>query len=143
MGFDYCFACGKDNPHGLHMHFERDGDGVVCHFQTQEHHIGWPNVQHGGITCTLLDEASAYVPFFLGLVTVTAELNISFKKPVHVGERLRVWARPTKVSSRLLVVEAAVESEDGELKASSTAKMMVLSAEKQKQLGMEGLEAKG
>ncbi len=28
-----CFACGDRNPHGLHMRFERDGDGVLARYQ--------------------------------------------------------------------------------------------------------------
>ncbi|WP_245630143.1 PaaI family thioesterase [Alicyclobacillus acidiphilus] len=137
LGYDYCFACGDKNPHGLHLKFTRDGDGVTGVFQTEEHHIGWPSVQHGGITSCLLDEASAYVPLNLGLVTVTAELNISFKAPIRVGERVRIEARPSKVTSRLLLVDARIEGESGELKATSKAKMIVLSKEQQEQLGIE------
>lgn len=85
----------------------------------------------------MLDEASAYVPLNLGLVTVTAELNISFKAPIRVGERVRIEARPSKVTSRLLLVDARIEGESGELKATSKAKMIVLSKEQQEQLGIE------
>lgn len=137
MGYEYCFACGEKNPHGLHLKFTQDGDGVVGTFQTEDHHIGWPSVQHGGITSCLLDEASAYVPLNLGLVTVTAELNISFKAPIRVGENVRIEARPTKVSSRILLVDALITGEDGEVKATSKAKMIVLSSEQRAKLGIE------
>ncbi|EJY55449.1 thioesterase superfamily protein [Alicyclobacillus hesperidum URH17-3-68] len=136
LGFDYCFVCGENNPHGLHIHFEKDGDGVVGYFHTEPHHMGWPNVQHGGITSSLLDEASAYVPLHLGLVTVTAELNIAFKKPIRVGERVRIEAHPTKISSRLLLVDAKITGEDGEEKASSKAKMIVLTKAQKEELGI-------
>lgn len=137
VGYDYCFVCGDKNPHGLHIQFQPDGDSVYSTFLCEERHIGWPNVQHGGITSSLLDEASAYVPLNMGLVTVTAELNISFKAPVRVGETVRLEAHPTKVTSRLLLVEASMVSETGEVKATSRAKMLVLSKEQQGQMGIE------
>lgn len=140
MGYDYCFVCGDKNPHGLKMKFTQDGDSVWATFHCDEHHIGWPNVQHGGITSSILDEASAYVPLYLGLVTVTAELNISFKAPIQMGETIRVVAHPTKVNKRLVIVEASIVNEQGEVKATSTAKMIVLSKEQQEKMGM-GIEA--
>lgn len=139
MGYEYCFVCGDKNPHGLHIKFTQDGDGVFGTFHCETHHIGWPNVQHGGITSSILDEASAYVPLQLGLVTVTADLHIAFKAPIRVGENVRVEAHPTKVTKRLLLVEASIVNEDGEVKATSTAKMIVLSKEQQEQMGIEGL----
>ncbi|WAH37825.1 PaaI family thioesterase [Alicyclobacillus dauci] len=140
MGYDYCFVCGDKNPHGLHIKFQQDGDSVWAEFHCEERHIGWPNVQHGGITSSILDEASAYVPLNMGLVTVTAELNISFKSPIRVGETVRVEAHPTKTTKRLLLVEASLVSDKGEVKATSKAKMLVLSKEKQEQMGIEAAQ---
>ncbi|GEO25995.1 phenylacetic acid degradation protein [Alicyclobacillus acidoterrestris] len=137
MGFDYCFVCGDKNPHGLNIKFHQDGDAVHATFHCEERHIGWPNVQHGGITSSLLDEASAYVPLNMGLVTVTAELNISFKAPVQVGETVHIEAHPSKVTKRLLYVEARMVNSEGEVKATSNAKMIVLSPEQQAKMGIE------
>ncbi|MFD1673764.1 PaaI family thioesterase [Alicyclobacillus fodiniaquatilis] len=137
MGYDYCFVCGDKNPHGLKAKFNADGDSVWASFHCEERHIGWPNVQHGGITSALLDEACAYVPLNMDLVTVTAELNISFKTPVQVGETVRIEAHPTKVNKRLILVEATMVNQAGELKASAQAKMLVLSKTQQAAMGIE------
>lgn len=140
MGYDYCFVCGDKNPHGLHIKFEQNDNRVMATYHCEERHIGWPNVQHGGITSSLLDEACAYVPLNLGLVTVTAELNIAFKAPIQVGETCEIEAHPTKVTSRLLLVEAKVTNREGELKASANAKMLVLSKEQQEKMGIVAAE---
>lgn len=137
MGYEYCFVCGDKNPHGLHTKFEKHGDGVIGTFHCEQRHIGWPNVQHGGITGALLDEACAYVPLEMGLVTVTAELNIAFKNPIQVGETCQLEAHPTKITSRLLLVEAQMMGENNQLKATAKAKMLVLSKEKREKMGLE------
>ncbi|MDP9729033.1 PaaI family thioesterase [Alicyclobacillus tolerans] len=137
MGNQYCFVCGADNPRGLHVHFEkRDRANSFATFYVDKEMAGWPSVQHGGITSTLLDEACAYVATFLGKVTVTAELNISFKAPIRVGETLYIEATPTRESRKLILVQATIHNAEGELKATADAKMMVLSKDQLEELGL-------
>ncbi len=132
---NHCFGCGPDNPFGLHLHFHPEGDGVAATFVCEERHVGWPGIQHGGITGSLLDEASGYVPYALGLFAVTAELNVSFVEAVYEGEVLQLTAKPVKKSRRIIEVEAELKTEDGRLKARSWAKMVVLSKEQQEARG--------
>ena len=51
-----CFACGADNPIGLKLQFECEGDDYVTRFLTAEEHSGWAGLVHGGLLATLLDE---------------------------------------------------------------------------------------
>lgn len=67
---------------------------------------------------------------------MTAELNVSFLKPIRVGERVHVSARPTKVTRRIIEVDAVIEGEDGVVKARSEGKMFVLSPEQQSDIGL-------
>lgn len=134
---NYCFGCGPDNPFGLHLHFTRFGeDGVQASFVCEDRHVGWPGLQHGGITGAILDEASGYVPYGLGLVTVTAELNVSFVAPIRVGEVLHITAKPTKRNRRLLEVDARIVTEANQIKAKSWSKLVVLSKEQQAAAGI-------
>jgi len=50
-----CFGCGDDNPIGLHLRFEADGDGVRTSFVPSSAHQGFDRVVHGGIISTVLD----------------------------------------------------------------------------------------
>ncbi|MCL6452057.1 MAG: PaaI family thioesterase [Alicyclobacillus sp.] len=140
MGAKHCFVCGQDNPKGLHIHFDKDGDEVVAHYVCEETHAGWPGVQHGGITSALLDEAAAYVPNFMGLTSVTGELNISFKEPIYVGERLELRAKPIRVHRRLIEVESWIVGPEGQVKASARAKMAILNDAKVARLGIDNSE---
>ncbi|WP_238413760.1 PaaI family thioesterase [Alicyclobacillus sp. TC] len=69
-------------------------------------------------------------------MTVTAELNISFKAPVRVGETLYIEATPTRESRKLILVHATIHNAEGELKATADAKMMVLSKDQLEELGL-------
>ena len=46
----HCFACGPDNPQGLHMHFATDGQRLKSTLTVPEHVRGWSNLAHGGVT---------------------------------------------------------------------------------------------
>jgi hypothetical protein len=65
-GPNRCFACGADNPDGLHLEFLLAPDGsVVCFPAVSESFVGYPGYLHGGIIATLLDEAMSKAPFWL------------------------------------------------------------------------------
>jgi len=36
-----CFACGKDNPIGLHITYHVDGDVCTAEFTPNENHLSW------------------------------------------------------------------------------------------------------
>ncbi|MCL6577043.1 PaaI family thioesterase [Kyrpidia sp.] len=140
MGYERCYVCGAENPKGLHLHFEKYGEeGVTAEFNSEEWHDGWPGIQHGGITCALLDEAAAYVANNLGLITVTAKLDVEFQNPIHSGETVRVVAFPVRKTRRLIEAEAQITSLDGVPKARAHAKMMVLNHTQLQSMGLEGL----
>lgn len=100
---------------------------------------GWPGIQHGGITASLLDEAAGYVPYFLGLVAVTAKLEIRYMQPIKSGELLTITGKPIKRTSRTIEVESTIASENGEIKAQSIALMKILNERQREQLGLGGL----
>ncbi|HXF33397.1 MAG TPA: PaaI family thioesterase [Candidatus Acidoferrales bacterium] len=121
-----CFACGPDNPVGLHMRFERDGaDGARADVVLGDQFQGWRGVAHGGIVMALLDEVMAHAAGFLGYRGVTAGLNARFKKPVPLGEPLTVRARVLWVRRGVLSIEAELQGPGGVLLASGEGKFVV------------------
>lgn len=103
-----CFACGPDNPVGLHLHFDLL-DGVVrAEFVPNEWHEGWAGVVHGGVIGTLLDEAMAYALFLGRYKVVTARLEVRYRAPAREGDELCVEARLVRDDRRLADVEARV-----------------------------------
>jgi uncharacterized protein (TIGR00369 family) len=124
-----CFACGRDNKIGLKLKFNQDGEGVKAEFTPGEQYQGWPGVVHGGIICTMLDEALGYAAGFQGLYAVTAKMDVQYKKPAMVGKMLFVSARVSSLSGRDVRSEGQITSEDGTLVAEAQAELRIIKTE--------------
>ncbi len=86
--YPHCFGCGTQNPQGLHLQ-NTYVDGKACiSFTVDEYHTGYPGLLHGGVTCTLLDEAMFYAVLALDVETVTTEMTVRYLKPAKLGHSL-------------------------------------------------------
>jgi len=123
--FPTCFACGKDNPVGLQLDFTKDGSEARSEFTISERYEGWYGFIHGGIICTILDEAMAYT-YFPDTKGVTAKAEFRFRQPAPVGEPMVVTARLVKRTRKLLTAEATLALKDGTILAESTARAYIV-----------------
>lgn len=122
----WCFACGTHNPKGLKLaDIHLEGCECVCSFTPEKAHQGWVGIVHGGITATLLDEIMTHVLWRRGWDAVTAEMTVRLRKPIPVGEPLRVRGRVTRQRGRLAETEGEVQLADGTLAAGATAKFFL------------------
>ncbi len=105
-----CFACGPDNPIGMHVHFDLadTSGGVRARCTLGSQYQGWRGIAHGGIVMALLDEAMAHAAGFAGHRGVTAAVNVRFRRPVPVGEPIEVRGRVAWQRHRVLGVEAGI-----------------------------------
>jgi uncharacterized protein (TIGR00369 family) len=111
-----CFACGPENPIGMHLHFDRAKDeGVRAAVTLASSYQGWRGIAHGGIVMALLDEAMAHAAGFAGHRGVTASVNVRFRKPVPLETPIEVRGRVTWQRRNVLGVEATVLDEGGGL----------------------------
>lgn len=123
----YCFACGKDNPFGLHMIFHEEGEDYVSRWTPQPHHQGWSKILHGGLVSTLLDETMTWRLVSRGKSVVTAEMTVRLKKPTPLDQELTVRARITSERRRFYETEAELLLPDGTVTATATAKFIATS----------------
>ncbi len=121
-----CFACGENNPGGLRLNFEIDKEHQTLKttFVAGPTFQGWDGIVHGGIICTLLDEAMAKLVYELGYQALTASLEVKFKKPAPILEPLLVYGEITEVSKRLIKARAWVIKEDRTLLAEGKSTLM-------------------
>lgn len=119
----YCFACGPDNPVGLHLKFgvTDDDEKVTVEFTPRREHQGYTGVVHGGILATLADECMAHTLLRRGVWAVTAKLELKYISPAKVGELLRVIGELIEESKRLLTLRCTITSESGKLVAEAEA----------------------
>jgi acyl-coenzyme A thioesterase PaaI-like protein len=103
-----CFACGPDNPVGLHLHFDVDGDHVAAKVRLAANYQGWRDIAHGGIVMALLDEAMAHAAGFAGHRGVTASVKVRFRRPVPIDRMVDVRGRVTWHRRNVLGVEASI-----------------------------------
>jgi uncharacterized protein (TIGR00369 family) len=123
----WCFACGPENPHGLHLTgFHDEGEEHVVRFAPERHHQGWQDVTHGGIVATLLDEVMTRLLYSHGQDAVTAELTVRYHHPLPTGAAVEARARETERRGRVVRVEAEVRTEEGVLVASGQGKFMLV-----------------
>lgn len=86
-----CFACGTDNPIGLHLHFYRFGNAVCTDITLGKYHEGWQDIAHGGIISTLLDEVMSWaVMVSKRTFLVTRKMDIKYVRNVMIGTSLTV-----------------------------------------------------
>ena len=123
----WCFACGPDNPHGLHLEgFHDEGGDHVVSFVPERRHQGWQDRTHGGIVATLLDEVMTRLLRARGHDAVTAELTVRYHQALDTGAPVQARAREVQRRGRLVQVEAEVRTEDGTLVATGQGKFMLL-----------------
>lgn len=106
---DYCFACGQQNPFGLHLRFELEPGGIAAFFTPGPHLQGFAGVLHGGIAATVLDDVmNNLVSRTRAELVVTATLEVRFRRPVPVGEALVCRARLTEERGKLFRAEGDI-----------------------------------
>ena len=117
-----CFVCGENNPGGLRLNFEinKEQKTLKTTFVASPTFQGWDGIVHGGIICTLLDEAMAKLVYELGYPAVTASLEVKFKKPAPILEPLLVYGEIMEVSKRLIKARSSVTKEDRTILAVGT-----------------------
>jgi acyl-coenzyme A thioesterase PaaI-like protein len=127
-----CFVCGLTNPSGLHASFyEVEGNQLVALFTPGEEHQGYPGRLHGGLAATILDETiGRSLMTDQGVVWgVTVEFTVRYKKPVPLGQELRVVGRITRDSRRLFEGTGEILLPDGEVAVEGSGKYIKLPLE--------------
>lgn len=117
-----CFACGEDNPTGLHLHFDIGERGAaVAEWMPSPNFSSYPDRLHGGIIATLLDSAIVHSLSARGVAGITGDIRIRYREKVRLcetvqikgwvdAERLGVYLCRAEVrQSGVRVVEAAAK----------------------------------
>jgi len=110
-----CFACGTDNPCGLHMTFQTDGTRLYSRIIPPGHVRGWRNLLHGGIISTMLDETMAWTAIhLLERIILTKSIQVDFLKPVTVDMVLQAtgWVEE-RINDKQAKMAASLGDERG------------------------------
>ncbi len=122
-----CFVCGQENASGLQAVFSCDKELLTsfCRLTIGDQFQGWPDIVHGGVIASLLDEACIYAGRALAETLVTAELSVRYRQPVSVGQKVTIRGEVVERRRKVLRVKARLEV-DGDLCAEADAKVFLL-----------------
>lgn len=123
-----CLVCGMDNDLGLKTKFyETSNDEVIGIFTPHDKLQSYPNILHGGISATILDETigraimSKYGQNSFG---VTMELTVRYKKPVPLNQELKVIGRMTNDRGRVFEGSGELMLPNGDVAVTAIGKYM-------------------
>ena len=120
----HCFVCGVENNYGLGLEFFEIGDGrVAAERSLPDSYQGYPGIVHGGIVASMLDEIAGRAAM-IGDHThfrLTAKLDIRYRQPVPVGERIRVLGWVVEDRGKLATAHAEIRLADGSVAAEAEA----------------------
>jgi uncharacterized protein (TIGR00369 family) len=139
-----CFGCSPFNDLGLHLEFWEDGDEVVSFWKPRQLLQGYPNVLHGGIQSTLLDEIGGWIVYVkCGTVGFTAEMKVRFKKPVLVDqETITIRGRLTEQTTRMATIHSRLINSSGVVCAEAELHFFLLpETEAREKYNYPGIEA--
>lgn len=123
-----CFVCGELNMHGLRVRPQIDiqSQSARMVLPIPKAFQGWEGIVHGGILATLLDETCAYAAKSVEEQVVTAEITVSYKRPVPLETELTVTANVVSRRRRIIEVKGLIEIH-GDIYAEATAQMFITS----------------
>lgn len=109
-----CFVCGRDNPRGMRLHYERRDSGeFIATWTPESTWEGFQGIVHGGIVSTVLDEAMSKAVMAAGWEALTAELRVRFRRPVASGADYSIRGWIAESAKRMVKTEAVLVSRGG------------------------------
>ena len=129
---DQCFVCGMNNPVGLRLVFEDDGESVVqSRFEIPSSLQGYPGIAHGGVVAAALDEAMGRVALITrpNRFTMTIRMELKYKAPVPVGAPVSVIGTAVKLHGRVVQARGELRLADGTVAVEAEGTLVEMPAE--------------
>ncbi len=118
----HCFACGPDNPQGLHLSFTIDTTDptnitATANVQLTRLHQGPPGYIHGGIIATLMDEAMSKLNRPLNVLAMTRHMEVDYLRPAPLDQPLILIGTHLSRAGRKLFHQAELQLPTGTILA--------------------------
>ncbi|MBN1924194.1 MAG: PaaI family thioesterase [Prolixibacteraceae bacterium] len=109
-----CFGCSPHNEIGLQLTFYDAGNELIADWQPRKLLEGYPDVVHGGIQATLLDEICAWTVYVKAETAgVTKQMNVFCLRPLRISKG-KVTLRSTLIEKNEKEAILKAELFDGE-----------------------------
>tara|TARA_B110000014_G_C19862191_1_gene446581 strand:- start:267 stop:707 length:441 start_codon:yes stop_codon:yes gene_type:complete len=121
-----CFGCGLKNDIGLKLNFTKKNDLIVGSFIAHIDYEGFPNILHGGIQSTILDEAMNWVFFIDQIFVVTTKIELKFRRPIPINESVVIQAERITENKKLYTAKGQIILESGAIATESYGEFYVM-----------------
>ena len=130
-GARQCFACGDDNPIGMHLEgIRREGEEVRATLRPRAEFQSYPGMLHGGLSATALDEMMGYAAILIaGTWSATARMEVRFRAPVPYDLPLELVGGVAEARSGRVRAWARLHLPDGGVAVSATGLLVPLPPE--------------
>ena len=118
---NHCFGCGSLNAHGFQIKSVSRGDEMLCTWQPEPYHIGYPGYVYGGIIASVVDCHSIWTAIAHHcrengqssdegppVANVTGALKINYLKPIPIEGSMELRARLLEIGERKMIVGCQV-----------------------------------
>lgn len=108
-----CWGCGE-NPTGIRLPSpaEERLETYEARFRFGEAHQAAPGLVHGGLVAAALDEAAGLLATWYRFPSVTAELMIQYRRPVHINRDLTIRAELVEDRDRRIDIRAELHDDE-------------------------------
>jgi len=140
----HCIGCDPQHPAGLHLKFYETDEGLLCRWLPDPEFQGYPDILHGGIQATILDEIASWLVYVkLETAGVTQKMEVEYLKPVRISMgALMISASLVSVAGREAVINTELKNSAGELCARGVLHYFVYPKEVAlKRMNYPGIEA--
>jgi acyl-coenzyme A thioesterase PaaI-like protein len=121
----HCFGCGALNGDGLQLKFTAGPEGSVAEYVVPDRFQSWGGMAHGGLVALMLDEAVGWAAWHSGHPGVTGRLQVSYRRPLKLGEPIRIVGKVDSMRRTLVYTSAFIENRDDHSRvADATATLM-------------------
>ena len=120
-----CFACGRNNPFGLHLEWfnNYEKNQVETTFELTDDYASYPGTAHGGIVATILDETSGRAILLnndFNHLMVTLKMEVIYKHNTPTNTPLKAIGRVLRYTPKRAQVEGEIQLPDGTVTATCT-----------------------
>ncbi len=112
-GHGACFVCGADNPRSIGLTWFEENGEIFAEYAFDQGQQGPPAHLHGGASAAVLDEAMGAAVWTAGLRVVAVNLEINYKQPVPLGQKVTIRARVQERQERKVLTTSEILLPDG------------------------------
>ena len=108
-----CFACSSRNQIGLKLEIVQNDENCFSDFILSNDYTGFPNIIHGGIQATVIDEVGFWAMYNkYKTIGFTTRMTLDYLNKVEANTKLRAIATKIERNNTLVNVEVKILNKD-------------------------------